>query len=136
MPRGERAVPNSVDIVREFWSQWAAGDERTAFALLHPVVRWVIPDVIPWGGCYIGSDGIRDYCERAARYIRDDTAVYAEYLGSGERVVDIGYWQATARSSGVRFRVPTVHVSTVQDGQIAEVSAYYDPGAVCRALED
>jgi ketosteroid isomerase-like protein len=128
-------VATSVDIVRDFWSQWAAGDEETAFSVLHPTVRWVIPDIVPWGGSYIGSDGIREYCERAARHIRDDTAVYSEFLGSGERVVDIGYWQATVRSNGVRFRVPTVHVSAVRDGRIAEVSSYYDPGALCRALE-
>jgi ketosteroid isomerase-like protein len=127
-------MASNQSVVQRFWADWSRGDLDAAFAATLPDVSWHVPDVLPWGGRYVGQAGIELYMARAGEYLTDDTAEYLEFIGSGDRVVDIGTWRATARQTRIRFEVPTVHVTSVRQSQIVSVRSYYDPGAALRAL--
>ena len=123
--------------VHALWKAFRAGDMDAVRELLDPDVEWVIPDIVPWGGTYRGHSGVEAYLTNALEYldVSASGAEFREFFHDGDKVVDIAMSYGRVKSTGRDFVMPTVHVTTVKDGQVVRMQSFYDPGNAIRAVE-
>ncbi len=123
-----------IDIVGDIYEAFGRGD-------LEAVMERCAPDAIvtqdprlPWGGRYVGRDGIAEFAIKLASAI--DSVVTAEGLfEAGEQVVQNGRTRGTVRQSGAPFDIAECHIWTIRDGMVAEAAFFIDSDAMLAALE-
>jgi ketosteroid isomerase-like protein len=90
-------------------------------------------DALPWGGRYVGRDGIAEFALKLVGTI--DSKVTPEALfAAGQTVIQYGRTRGTVRETGAAFDVPECHVFTIEDGKIARMEFYIDSDAMLEAL--
>jgi len=129
------ATTDAIDIVEAFFDSTKAGDMDWTLSLLADDVDWNVPATLPYGGTYRGLDGFRRY--RAS--IQENIApgyrfVREEQFHSGEDVVILGRLIASAKSTGIPFESPFVHVYTIQEDKIAARTYYVDTRLMLHAF--
>lgn len=126
-------VEADLEVVRGIYAAWARRDGAHVIALVAPEAETVQSPLLPWGGVYVGPDGMRRFLAALASHV--DSAFTAERLvPAGDRVVAVGRTRGTARATGATFDVPAVHVWLLRDGKVVRFEAYIDAPATMGAL--
>ncbi len=99
----------------------------------HPDVTITQAEELPWGGHFVGRDGLIDFVTKLITNI--DSKVTPEGLfEAGDRVIQRGRTRGTARATGTEFDVAEVHVWTVRDGKVVAAEFHIDTPAMLDAL--
>jgi ketosteroid isomerase-like protein len=114
--------------------------EAMASADLDRILKWCHPDVtitqaeaLPWGGHFVGKDGLIEFVTKLITTI--ESAVRQDVIfEAGDHVVQRGRTQGTVRATGVPFDIPEVHIWTLRDGKVAAAHFYIDTPAMLEAL--
>ena len=115
----------SIVTVRRIYDAFARGD-------LDAVITQ--DPALPWGGHYVGRDGIAEFASKLVGTI--DSKVDTEQLfEAGDHVVQQGRTKGTVRRNGAPFDIPECHVWTLRDGVVAKAEFYIDSPAMLAALE-
>jgi hypothetical protein len=89
--------------------------------------------LLPWGGCFRGHDGAREFFERLRNAI--ESAVTVErFIEAGDHVAVTGRTRGHTRSGRSAFEVAIAHVWTVRDGRVSRFEAYIETPAMPAAL--
>jgi ketosteroid isomerase-like protein len=119
-------VSGQVDVARRFLDAFAAGDDQTQIALLHPdveLVEWPeAPDTHHVRGVRETIE-IRNSWFEAWDSLRYDVE---EFLESGDRVVACGKAQAKGKGSAVEVDFDSYTVFTLRDGRIARMEFFIE----------
>ena len=90
-------------------------------------------ELLPWGGRYVGTDGIAEFAIKLVGAI-DSAVTPIAMFQTGNDVVQYGRTAGTAHASGKTFDIPECHVWTVVDGQVTRARFYIDTPAMLDAL--
>ena len=123
----------NADVVAAIYAAMAEADLDAVLACCRPDVTITQADELPWGGRYVGRDGLFEFATRLVGTI--DSKVTAEGLfEAGDRVVQRGRTAGTVRATGATFDVAEVHVWTLRDGLVVAADFYIDTPAMLAAL--
>jgi ketosteroid isomerase-like protein len=126
-------MPTPLEVVREIYAAMAARDVEGVLARCHPDVVITQDPALPWGGRYVGADGVAEFAINLVGAI--DSAVTPIAMFEAENdVVQYGHTAGTARESGKQFNIPECHVWTVVDGKVTNARFYIDSAAMLDAL--
>lgn len=127
-------IENNREIVRLLYEAFADGDFETLMAGLAPDAVWTEATGSPTGGTFTGPQEVR------ANVLDPISDLFASYtfrvddlIAEGATVVARVHCVGAAKT-GNRFEVPTVHVWTLMDGQVAAFQQYTDTRMVQEAL--
>jgi ketosteroid isomerase-like protein len=122
-----------LEVVREIYDAFARRDGGAILRRLHADVEFHQTDLLPWGGCFRGHDGVHEFFDRLRNAI--DSAVTVErFIDAGDHVAVTGRTRGRTRSGGTTFDVAIVHVWTVRDGRISRFEAYIETPPMLAAL--
>jgi uncharacterized protein len=93
---------------------------------------WQSPE-LPWGGTYVGLEGVRQFLTRLNEHL--DSRVQIERLiDAGEQIAAVGRTVGKARKTNLEFDVPVVHVWTFSEGQVVRFESFIDNATMLVAL--
>lgn len=115
---------------------YAAGESGDVSSVLDLCAEDVIVDQdprLPWGGHYVGRDGVMDFFVSLTTHV--DTTIETDQLfRAGDDVVQHGRSRGTVRSSGAPIDVAECHIWRVRGGVIEAVRFYIESDPVLAAL--
>jgi ketosteroid isomerase-like protein len=120
-------------VVQEIYAAFGRRDVTAVFARLSADVELVQSTELPWGGCYRGLDGARQFMTKLTTHL--DSAVTLErMIAAGDHMVAIGWTEGRVRTTSTPFRVPIAHVWQVNDGKVSRVQFFIDHAPMRTAL--
>jgi ketosteroid isomerase-like protein len=122
-----------LEIVRSAYAALAAKDLAAVIDLCHPDVVLTQDHALPWGGRYIGADGLTEFAIALVGAI-DSAVTPIAMFAAGDQVVQYGRTAGTARESGKTFDVAECHVWTVTEGRVSKMEFFIDTDAMLDAL--
>jgi len=123
----------ATDIVNRFYAAYGAGDYEQVAELLAPDIEWTMPSSVPYGGRFVGPDGVRAYLDQLSNYVEKGSLEDMEMYDSGDHLVVTGTWRSRGKSGG-EFETRFANVFAIQDGRIASLRGSHDTATVLQAL--
>jgi hypothetical protein len=130
-------MTTSIDTVRGFYDALGRSDVPGVLALLQSELEWTEAERFPYySGTWRSPQEILD--KLLIPLTRDWTGFSAkalDFIGEGDRVVSLGVYSGTFKSTGRSMTAPFAHVWTVRGGRIAKFEMHTDTAKVLEALQ-
>jgi uncharacterized protein len=129
-------MSNSTDVVRSFYDALGRGDVPGVLATLNDELEWTEAEHFPYyGGTWRTPQQIVDnLLIPLARDWDGFSAAAHEFIPSGERVVSLGTYAGTFKTTGRHMNTPYAHVWTVRNGRITRFDQFVDRLKVQEAM--
>lgn len=98
----------NTEIIKEFHKHLANSNRQGAFELLHPNFRLTQASSLPYGGTYIGTEGVILFFNRFFNYWQSFKSVDMEYFEIEEKVF------ATSKIIGTTCNNKTIEMKMIQ----------------------
>ncbi|MBL0123049.1 MAG: nuclear transport factor 2 family protein [Betaproteobacteria bacterium] len=134
-PPYNKADLSAREIVTSFYAAIARGDVEAIFAVLHPNLDWTEAEGIP-----NASGTWRSRKEVVDKLLIRSEEDWVEFsatplaLSSDDRVVALGVYAGTAKSTGRSMQAEFAHLWSVRDGRLASFKMYADKLLIDRAM--
>lgn len=125
----------NAEIVASIYEAMKAGDLEGMLALADPEMTITQAGELPWGGHFVGRDGLIEFVTKLISTIASQV-VPEGLFEAGDRVIQRGRTHGTVRATGAEFDIPEVHVWTLRDGKIVAAEFYIDTPAMLAALAE
>ena len=110
----------NVEIVKQGYSYFAAGNVEAVLTLFDPAIEWHECKGMP----FVKNDGVFEGHEAIVTNVFMNLPVYFDgfniavdqLFGVGEKVVMAGFYQGTNKATGNTFKANATHVWTVKNG--------------------
>ena len=126
---------DNVDVIQGAWDAFAKGDLDGATAIVAPEGEINVPSTLPFGGTFLGPEGMRDYVTGLTSYFRDFKATPEKVLGADDDHVIVTARIRGRTKSGTPVEYSSVWVYKLRGGQVASAEAYIDTAQVLKALD-
>jgi ketosteroid isomerase-like protein len=125
----------NVEVVKQFEDAFICGDMDHVLSLLSPDVVVHEAPSLPYPGDHRGHDGFLKLADAFNSVWEIVSELDLTFLDGGDtKVIVLVAFDAVARTTGVRLRVPHVEIYTVIDGKIVDLDVYYrDTAAIVEA---
>lgn len=100
-------------------------DLDTVRALLHPDVRVVEAQSLPYGGTAIGVEGFDELVRRVFTTWRNTRVTVERMIAEEDRVVVLATMSGESRASGTAFTMPIAEIWRIEDGKVREIRPFY-----------
>jgi uncharacterized protein len=124
---------SNADIVASVYDAMKEADLDGILARCHPGLTITQAEELPWGGHYVGRDGLIEFVTKLISTIASQVE-HEALFEAGDRVIQRGRTRGTVRETGAEFDIPEVHVWTVRDGKVVAAEFYIDTPAMLAAL--
>jgi len=126
---------SNADIVRAVYAAMQEGDVEAVLARCSRDVTITQAEALPWGGHFVGRDGVLDFATKLISTITSQVE-HAALFEAGDRVIQQGRTRGTVNASGAAFDIAEVHIWTVRDGVVVAAEFYIDTPAMLVALSE
>ena len=82
-------------------------------------------ELLPWGGEYLGFEGMQQFFTELYRNIDSQLAV-EEFVDAGDKIIVIGSTRGHVRATGAMFNIRVVHIWTVTGGKAVRFESHVD----------
>jgi ketosteroid isomerase-like protein len=125
-------VSDRIALVERLYGAFAVGDLDALCAAAAPDLVLEQDPALPWGGQYVGPEGIVEFFTRLVT--TSETGITTEALfGAGDHVVQYGRSRGTLRATGLAYDIPEVHVWTFDGDTVTRVQFFIDSSAILEA---
>ena len=126
---------NNKEVIANAYQSFANGDMPGVLGVFDENIEWTEAEGFPYGGVYTGADAIvKNVFMKIATEWENFTVVPDEFLDAGDRIVELGNYSGTYKTSGKSMRVPFAHVWTLRGGKIVKFVQYTDTLKISEAL--
>src|SRR5215210_1005458 len=126
---------DNVDVIQGAWDAFAKGDLDGATAIVAPEGEINVPSTLPFGGTFLGPEGMHDYVTSMTSYYRDFKATPEKVLGADDDHVIVTATIRGRTKDGTPIENRSVWVYKLRGGQVASADAYTDTAEVLKALD-
>jgi ketosteroid isomerase-like protein len=123
----------NAEIVAAVYEAMAKADPEGLLELCALDVTITQTAELPWGGDYLGRDGVLEFAAKLISTI-DSKVEIDTIFEAGDRVIQRGRTRGTVRATGAPFDVAEVHVWTVRNATLMAAQFYIDTPAMLDAL--
>jgi ketosteroid isomerase-like protein len=117
----------NAELIKGLYQSFANGDVPAVLERFSPDIEWHEAESLPYGGVYNGPQEVVDnvFMKLATEW-DDFKAIPNEYIDGGERIVALGEYSGTFKTSAKNMRAPFAHVWTFNDGIITKFVQFTD----------
>ncbi len=124
---------SNLAVIQQVYEAFETGDFATVLDLCDPACTVIQDPALPWGGHYVGHDGVATFGINLSSAIASTVKVDALFE-AGDRVIQCGRTSGTVHATGATFDIPETHVWTLRDGKIVGAEFYIESVAMLVAL--
>ncbi len=126
---------NNVELVKNLYQAFAQGDVPTVLQSFDENIEWTEAEGFPYGGTYRGGAAILENVFMKLATEWDGYRVAPdEFLDAGEKIVALGNYSGSYKTTGKSINVPFAHVWTLENGKVKKFVQYTDTLKVSEAL--
>jgi ketosteroid isomerase-like protein len=126
-------MERDLEKIAELYLAQQKRDLQSILMLMSPDVEIIQSNELPWGGHYLGHDGVKKFLATLTEHI--DSQVHVERLiDAGEKIAVVGRTVGKARKTNLEFDLPIVHIWTFNEGQVVRFEPYIDNTTMLAAL--
>jgi uncharacterized protein len=127
---------SNVELVKEAYAAFAAGELKKLLDLMSPDIVWKFPpsNSIPWAGTFAGPGEVTKFFAALTEYSVLEVFEPLHYVAAADRVVVLGRERIRVKSTGLTYASEWAHAVTVLDGKIAAFREYTDTAAIANAF--
>ena len=123
----------NLKLVQRLYDAFATGDMETMLGSASPDIVLEQDSALPWGGRYVGADGIAEFFLNLIG--TSDTGVTTEAMfEAGDRVIQCGRSRGTVHSNGATYDIPECHVWTIEGDKVTRVEFFIDTPTMLEVL--
>jgi ketosteroid isomerase-like protein len=127
-------MERDLEKIEELYRAQQKRDLRSILMLMSPDIEIIQSTELPWGGNYLGHDGVKKFLATLTEHI--DSQVQVERLiDAGDKIAVIGRTVGKARKTNLEFDLPIVHIWTFNEGQVIRFEPYIDNATMLAALQ-
>lgn len=127
-------MERDVEKIEELYKAQHKRDLRSILMLMSQDIKIIQSTELPWGGNYLGHDGVKKFLTTLAEHI--DSQVQVErMIDAGDKVAVVGRTVGKTRKTKLEFDLPFVHIWTMHEGQLERFEAYIDNATMLAALD-
>ena len=128
---------NNTELVQKGYECFGSGDIPGLLALLDEKIEWTTPEIenAPFTGSRTGTNAVGEFFAKLSEAEDITRFEPLEFIAEGDKVVVLGEFEATVRSTGKTYHSDWVHVFHVQDGKIREFQEFFDNASATRAFQ-
>jgi uncharacterized protein len=114
------------DRVRTFFAAAAANENEKMLAVLHPNLRVVEAESLPYGGIIEGRENFKEFTKGVFTTWNNTSISTEELIEDGNKVVVLASMSAESKTSHTQFTMPIAEVwSFDSDGLVIEIKPFY-----------
>ena len=125
----------NVQAVRAAYAAFKRGDIGSILNGLTGNVEWIAPAIEPVRGTYHGRDGVARFFQQVNEISEFSSFEPHEYVAQGDRVIALGSYKATVRSTNRAYECEWAMSFTLRDGKISKFQEFTDTAAIAAALQ-
>src|SRR5260370_39065185 len=104
-------MERDLEKIEELYQAQQNRDIRSILMLMSQDIEIIQSTELPWGGTYLGHDGVKKFLTALSEHI--DSQVQVERLiDAGEKIAVVGRTVGNARKTKLEFDIPIVHIWT------------------------
>ena len=126
---------DNVDVIQGAWDAFAKGDLEGATAIVAPEGEINVPSTLPFGGTFLGPEGMRDYVTGMTSHYRDFKAMPEKVLGADDDHVIVTASIKARTKDGTPVESRSVWLYKLRGGQVTSAEVYTDTAEVLKALD-
>jgi ketosteroid isomerase-like protein len=125
----------NTQLVKQAYAQFLRGDISGLLETMHDDVQWELPHIenVSFSGARRGKDQVAQFFSELNRQQQALQFEPREYVAQGDKVIVLGHYAWTVKSTDRRYEGDWVHVFTVRDGKLAAFREFGDTAAVEKA---
>ena len=125
---------DNVDLIQESWEAFGRGDVDAAAKNAAAEAEIVVPDTLPWGGTYVGPEGLRDLLGAVRESFAELKTVPEMVLGADDDhvIVVVRASARTKRGRSIENRAAWVY--RLRDSRIVRAEQFIDTAKTLQAL--
>jgi ketosteroid isomerase-like protein len=124
---------DNLAVVADIYAAMAARDFDRLFANIDPAFVVTQDERLPWGGRFVGHDGLAQFAIALTGTIDSVVTTEAMFTADGD-VVQVGRTRGTVHANGAAFDIPEVHRWTIRDGKAIAAHFSIDTPAMLEAI--
>ncbi|HEV3199516.1 MAG TPA: nuclear transport factor 2 family protein [Bryobacteraceae bacterium] len=125
----------NIQIAQKAYADFGRGDIPALLAAVDENVEWVTPDIgMAPGGTYRGKAGVAQFFQQVGETWEFQAFEPKEYIASGDRLVVLGSYAFTSRSTGRSGSCDWAMVWKLRDGKVVHFQEYSDTAVLRGAL--
>jgi ketosteroid isomerase-like protein len=113
----------NVELVKQGYQYFAEGNIEAVLGVFNSDIEWNACIGFPFvsgDGLYTGREAVaQNIFAQLPEYYQDFHIDIQEFIGSGDKVVMVGYYTGIWKATGKKFKANATHVWTVKDGKMA-----------------
>lgn len=130
-------MSSPTEIVKDLYEAYRRGDLAAILASLSPDVIWETegPAIIRFCGIRHGIQQATGFFEALAADFSNPEITITDYVESGDTVMTLGRFKATARNTGKLFDSPIAQYWKISNGKVARYVGFDNTAAAVEALQ-
>jgi ketosteroid isomerase-like protein len=126
---------SNVELIKNLYQAFAQGDVPTVMQAFDSKIEWTDAEGFPTGGTYQGPQAVLQSVFMPLITDWDDFRVAAnDFLDAGERIVALGNYSGSYKTTGKSMTAPFAHVWTIKNNKVIKFVQFTDTLVVARAL--
>lgn len=116
-------------IVETAFGYFSEGNVPAILELVTDDIKWTCPgpaEILPYVGVFEGKQGVADFLRLIYENKEYHKFEVMEYIADGNKVVALGYWDASSKRTGKPYSGNWAMTFYFRDGKVYEHSEYYD----------
>lgn len=127
---------NNIDIIKNLYNSFAAGDIDTVLGILAEDVEWIESEGIPYGGTFKGHEAVvNGVFTKIGSEWSNFSARVDEFIDAGDIVITLGVDSGTYNATGKSMQAPTASIWRLKAGKVVQFRQYIDTLAVVKAVQ-
>lgn len=129
---------NNVQLVRQGYDAFKRGDIAGLLQLFADDIEWTLDKVeqIPFSGKRRGKDQVAEFFKLLDENMHALQFEPQQFIAQGDKVVALGHYVWSVKSTDRRIDSDWAHVFTVRDGKISGFREYTDTAASAAAFRE
>jgi ketosteroid isomerase-like protein len=127
---------DNIDLIKKLYAAFGQGDIETIIDHLADQLVWRFdaPSVIPYAGEHGTPEQVKEgFFANLASTQKDYSLQTDEFIAQGGKVIVVGSYGATVKSTGKRFDLSLAHAWTIQNGKVKRFVNFTDTARVAEA---
>jgi ketosteroid isomerase-like protein len=131
----DAGTSTDIEVIENVYAAMAAVDIPRLLELVDEGFVITQDPRLPWGGEYVGHDGLATFATRLRGAITSKVTTDAMFAADGD-VIQVGRTAGTTVETGTPFDIAEVHRWTVRDGRAVAAHFSIDTPAMLAALSE
>lgn len=128
-------MSNNIDLIQALYRAFRGGDYEGFASMCTEDLEWIQSPGFPYGGHHRGAQATVDGVFLELKKHWDGWGFHVEeMLDAGTRVIVLGRYRGTHKTTGKAFTAATAHVFDIEGGQVRRFRQYSDTALIQEAV--